>query len=260
MVSSTRLLLPAVLLLTASCAHFKKQPSSVQEPEGPPAVLWAWDDEIAAQASGPLRIEVHLDDQKARVYKGDTEIAWSYVATGISKFPTPKGRFKVLEKTADKFSNLYGKIYDADGDCINDDAKLGRDKVPEGGKFVGARMAYWMRVTYDGVGLHVGPLPHPGRPASHGCMRMPREAAQKFFANVKIGTPVIIIDKKGDTPPKYSPPPAPKPSQAPPGPAPSTPPPQSDVEIKKPEIRAPIEDKAPPGLPIRLSDTPSTSS
>jgi hypothetical protein len=257
---STRLLLPALLFLTASCAHFKKQPPPIQEPEGPPTVLWSWDDEIAAQASGPLRVEVHLDDQKARVYKGDTEIAWSYVATGISKFPTPKGRFKVLEKTADKFSNLYGKIYDADGDCINDDAKVGRDTVPPGGKFVGARMAYWMRVTYDGIGLHVGPIPHPGRRASHGCMRMPREAAQKLFENIKLGTPVIIIDKKGDTPPKYVPPRTPKPPASPAGTAPATPAALPGEVIKKPEIRAPIETKAPPGLPIPLTETSSTSS
>jgi hypothetical protein len=239
-------LVPVLLLLVPSCTLFKKSEPPPMVETAKPNVLWEWDDNAAAKAVGPLSIQVHLDDQKARVYRGDTQIAWSYIASGISKYPTPKGSFKILEKTADKFSNLYGKLYDKDGKCINEDAKMGRDPVPEGGKFVGARMAYWMRCTFDGIGLHVGPIPHPGRRASHGCIRMPRAAAAKFFANVKLGTPVTIIDKKGDTPPKYySPKPTPSPATK------VTPKPAAEevFEIRKPEVRPPVEN-TPPGLPL----------
>jgi lipoprotein-anchoring transpeptidase ErfK/SrfK len=53
-------------------------------------------------------------------------------------------------------------------------------------------MPLYMRLKDDGTGMHVGPIPRPGRPASHGCIRMPRTMAEHFFSNVSIGTPVTI--------------------------------------------------------------------
>ena len=41
------------------------------------------------------------------------------------------------------------------------------------------------------VGMHAGYL--PGYPASHGCVRMPRDLAAEFFDRVKTGTPVKVI-------------------------------------------------------------------
>lgn len=41
-----------------------------------------------------------------------------------------------------------------------------------------------------GVGMHAGYL--LGYPASHGCIRLPKEMAARFFQNVTIGTPVAI--------------------------------------------------------------------
>jgi len=38
--------------------------------------------------------------------------------------------------------------------------------------------------------MHVGHL--PGYAASHGCVRMPKPMAIKFFENVEVGTPVIV--------------------------------------------------------------------
>jgi len=45
------------------------------------------------------------------------------------------------------------------------------DEVPEGGEFLGASMAHWMRLTGDGIGMHKGYV--PTYPASHGCIRTP---------------------------------------------------------------------------------------
>lgn len=227
------------VVIASSCSIFRRTPPLPVTEEKTKA-LWVWNEVAAAKAKGPRSIQVHLDEQKAKVYQGTTLIGWSYIASGISKYPTPKGSFKVLEKTANKLSNLYGKMYDASGKCVNDDAKMGRDPLPEGGKFVGARMAYWMRVTNDGIGLHVGPIPHPGHRASHGCIRMPRDAAEKFFANISIGTPVIIIDKEGDIPPRYVPPPVKK-----------------TATVMKPQVRAP-SDTTIPGLPLPSSSQPVT--
>jgi hypothetical protein len=51
-------------------------------------------------------------------------------------------------------------------------------------------MPYFMEFSKS-VGLHAGYL--PGYPASHGCVRMPRDLAAEFFARVQIGTPVKVI-------------------------------------------------------------------
>src|SRR5438270_720670 len=56
--------------------------------------------------------------------------------------------------------------------------------------FIGAAMKWFMRLTGDGVGMHVGIL--PGYPASHGCIRMPGEGAKLFYDHVKVGTPVTV--------------------------------------------------------------------
>jgi lipoprotein-anchoring transpeptidase ErfK/SrfK len=51
-------------------------------------------------------------------------------------------------------------------------------------------MKWFMRLTGEGVGMHVGIL--PGYPASHGCIRMLPQGAEMFYAKVKIGTPVVV--------------------------------------------------------------------
>ena len=97
-----------------------------------------------------------------------------------------------MEKKSDKSSNLYGIIVNSAGNVVDWDAKAGRESVPRGGRFVGAPMPYWMRITSGGVGMHAGAIPHPGLPASHGCIRLPKEMAAKLFEVVTVGTPVKI--------------------------------------------------------------------
>ena len=41
-----------------------------------------------------------------------------------------------------------------------------------------------------GIALHAGVI--PGRPASHGCVRLPATFAQKLFSVTEVGTPVYI--------------------------------------------------------------------
>ena len=184
-----------VSLFLSSCAAFRhgSKPEQATPEKAAPKPLYGWDKEAAAKAKGPVSVKIMIDEQEAHVYKGKTEIGWTTVASGIHKYPTPVGRFKVLERVEDKHSNLYGKV-------VVSDARMGRDEIPEGGHFEGAQMACWMRVTDDGIGMHVGPIPHPGSRASHGCIRLPREAAKLLFKTVSLGTPVTII---GD----YEPPP-----------------------------------------------------
>jgi hypothetical protein len=137
-------------------------------------------------------IRINVDEQKAYLYNGEEQLGWTYVASGITSFPTPTGDFKVLEKISDKVSNLYGKGYDANGKLVNSDFKQGRDLLPPGGRFEAAKMTYFMRLTGDGVGMHIGPIPRPGKRASHGCIRLPSKFAGTMFKHTAIGTPVTI--------------------------------------------------------------------
>lgn len=124
----------------------------------------------------------------------DGAIAMDFpVATGKKSHPTPAGDFTILAKEKEYSSNLYGKIHDATGTVVVSDADSRTDPVPEGGYFVGAQMPYWMRLTQSGVGLHVGYV--PGRPASHGCIRLKNDVARELFALTRVGTPVTISNE-----------------------------------------------------------------
>lgn len=164
--------------------------AAVKKPTG----LYEWNGDGKSITS----IRINVDEQKAYLFHGKEQIGWTYVASGITSFPTPTGEFKIIEKVADKVSNLYGKGYDANGKLINSDFKQGRDLLPPGGRFEAAKMTYFMRLTNDGVGMHIGPIPRPGRRASHGCIRLPSKFAGTIFRNVSIGTPVTIVGKGPD--------------------------------------------------------------
>lgn len=143
------------------------------------------------------RIVIDTDQQQARFYDGENLVGWSTVATGVSTHRTPTGEFEVLEKVANKRSNLYGRIYDSAGNLVKRNAKQGQDPIPPGGRFVGAKMPHFLRMTYDGIGIHAGPIPRPGSPASHGCIRMPASMADTLFAHVDLATQVSVVGSSG---------------------------------------------------------------
>jgi len=133
---------------------------------------------------------ISLAKQRGMLMNGN-EVAIDYpVSTGRKSHPTPAGNYKILEKLAEKSSNVYGKIYDVDGNLVTTDADIRTDPLPEGGKFVGAPMSYWMRLTWDGIGHHIGVVPR--YPASHACIRGPRSVVPLVFGKVKVGTPVTL--------------------------------------------------------------------
>ena len=51
-------------------------------------------------------------------------------------------------------------------------------------------MPYFMRLSCAAFGLHEGYV--TGRPASHGCVRLPGEAARRLYTEAPIGTWVSI--------------------------------------------------------------------
>jgi lipoprotein-anchoring transpeptidase ErfK/SrfK len=97
-----------------------------------------------------------------------------------------------MEKDANHRSSLYGDFVDRKGRTVRAGVSARIDSAPSGTRFAGAPMKWFMRLTGDGVGMHIGIL--PGYPASHGCVRMPPDGAKLFYDRVKIGTPVKVGD------------------------------------------------------------------
>ncbi|MGD0148072.1 MAG: L,D-transpeptidase [Xanthobacteraceae bacterium] len=111
---------------------------------------------------GPMQIVISINQQKLHLYADGTEVADTLVATGVPTLPTPTGIFSVIGKERFHRSNIYS----------------------------GAPMPFMQRITWSGVALHEGE--NIGHPASHGCIRMPREFAMKLFSVTKVGVRVII--------------------------------------------------------------------
>ncbi len=141
---------------------------------------------------GAPSMTINLTEQKAYFYKGDTLAGVALVATGKEGYDTPPGKFHIIEKIQDKRSDTYGYMYDAAGNVVNYDADIRVDAVPLGGHFEGAPMPYWMRIT-GAIGMHPGPIPVPGSPASHGCIRTSKLVIAEFFENARVGMPVRIV-------------------------------------------------------------------
>lgn len=152
------------------------------------AVLYRWYDD---GGPGKVSIRISLPDQIAEFERGGRPIGWCYVATGREGYGTKADQYRITEKIVDKYSNRYGWIEDEFGNVVEPDAKH-TDKVPEGMVYVPAPMPYWMRLTSYGIGMHGGYIPEPGKPASHGCIRLPKEFVPVLFDSVEIGTPVTI--------------------------------------------------------------------
>ncbi len=114
--------------------------------------------------SGPIIAIVSLPDQRVYVYRNGVRIAASTCSTGKLGHRTPTGVFKILQKDKNHHSSTYNN----------------------------APMPYMNRLTWSGVALHAGQL--PGYPASHGCVRLPKEFAELLFGVTKIGMTVVIAD------------------------------------------------------------------
>jgi lipoprotein-anchoring transpeptidase ErfK/SrfK len=138
------------------------------------------------------RVVVSLPKQRAYLMMGDEIVIDSPISSGKRGHTTPSGHFSVTEKDPDHRSSIYGDFVDRSGRVVRAGISVKIDSAPSGTHYVGAPMKWFMRLTGEGVGMHVGIL--PGYPASHGCIRMPPDGAKLFYDNVKIGTPVAVGD------------------------------------------------------------------
>ena len=105
---------------------------------------------------------VSLHSQKITIYDANGWILRAPVSSGQKGRETPAGIFSVIEKQAEHYSNLYDDAF----------------------------MPHMQRITWSGIALHGGPL--PGYAASHGCIRLPYDFAERLFDITKVGMRVIV--------------------------------------------------------------------
>ncbi|MBR2125117.1 MAG: L,D-transpeptidase family protein [Akkermansia sp.] len=122
-----------------------------------------WMNPELMQQAGARQVKILLGSQRG-LYLVNGLVAMDFpVCTGRGRKRTPTGNFSILQKHIDHHSNLY--------DCP---------------------MPYFMRLTWCGVGLHVGDIYR--RPASHGCIRLPRVACEPLYRALPCGSKVQICE------------------------------------------------------------------
>ena len=139
-----------------------------------------------------VHVVVSLPRQRAYLMTGEQIVIDSPISSGKRGHSSPMGHLHVLEKDPNHHSSLYGDFVDSSGRIVRAGVSARIDAAPSGTRFAGATMKWFMRLTEDGVGMHIGIL--PGYPASHGCIRMPPDGAKLFYDHVKVGTPVDVGD------------------------------------------------------------------
>ncbi len=113
-------------------------------------------------AGEPIMAIVSLHSQRITVYDANGWILRAPVSSGQQGRETPAGIFSVIQKEAEHYSNLYDDAF----------------------------MPDMQRITWSGIALHGGRL--PGYPASHGCVRMPFDFAERLFDATRLGLRVIV--------------------------------------------------------------------
>ena len=124
----------------------------------------------SASAEGDVAIVVSLPQQRMFVYRGGTLIGAASVSTGSRGRETPVGEFEILQKNIHHRSNIYSN----------------------------APMPYMQRLTWDGIALHAGH--NPGRPASHGGIRLPMAFARRLYSLTELGGYVAVTDQVVEAP------------------------------------------------------------
>ncbi|MEY2490754.1 MAG: hypothetical protein QOC70_2696 [Verrucomicrobiota bacterium] len=108
-----------------------------------------------------LRVEISLAQQNMSVIKEGVTVFTTKCSTGRQGFTTKPGQYVITDKDRDHRSTIYK--------CA---------------------MPYFMRLNCRDFGMHEGVV--PTYPASHGCIRLPGDAARKLFVEIPVGTVVMI--------------------------------------------------------------------
>lgn len=108
-----------------------------------------------------LRVEISLALQRVALVKNGVPVYRTQCSTGRQGYATRRGDFVITNKERNHRSTIYH-----------------------------VEMPYFMRLSCLDFGMHAGIVPN--YPASHGCIRLPEEAARKFFSEIPVGTLVTV--------------------------------------------------------------------
>lgn len=128
-----------------------------------PAVMrhgdFVWNEDDVPK--GKISIWVDLRRQMISAYRNGHEIGTAVIVYGAEDMTSPEGRFPILNKQR----HYHSRTYDAP-------------------------MPASLFITNDGVALHGSPM--SSRRASHGCIGLPVEFAEKLFDASEVGDVVEI--------------------------------------------------------------------
>jgi ankyrin repeat protein len=108
-----------------------------------------------------LRIEISLELQRVVLLKDGVPVYRARCSTGRAGYSTKTGEFVITNKERNHRSTIYH-----------------------------VDMPYFMRLSCLDFGMHAGHVPN--YPVSHGCIRLPWDAAQKLYSEVPVGTVVTV--------------------------------------------------------------------
>jgi hypothetical protein len=108
-----------------------------------------------------LRLEISLALQRVALVKDGVPVYRTQCSTGRPGYSTKRGEFVITNKERNHRSTIYH-----------------------------VDMPYFMRLSCLDFGMHAGYVPN--RPASHGCIRLPEDAARRFFSELPVGTLVTV--------------------------------------------------------------------
>ena len=112
--------------------------------------------------AGPVWIRIDLGPQLISVFRGGHEIGTAVIVYGGDNKETPTGKLHILGKARNHRSSIYD-----------------------------AEMPYTLRLTNDGVSIH-GSRVEWGA-ATHGCIGVPLNFAERLFDATRVGDDVTII-------------------------------------------------------------------
>lgn len=123
-------------------------------------------------------VVLRLQERRVYLYSGDMLVSSYPVAVGTDETPTPLGEFSVGNMVVDPVwqSPWTGKVHEPGPDSA-----------------LGVRWIGFAESEEGVFGFHGTPtLDSIGQAASNGCVRMRNEDVTALFAQVSVGTPVIV--------------------------------------------------------------------
>ncbi|MEX2579628.1 MAG: ankyrin repeat domain-containing protein [Verrucomicrobiales bacterium] len=109
----------------------------------------------------PRKVVIDISSQRATLYENGVATYSTRCSTGKSGYGTPTGEYVISDRHRHHNSSIYG-----------------------------SSMPYFQRFSFSAFGLHEGYVPN--YPASHGCIRVPHNAARHLFGKLEVGDLAVI--------------------------------------------------------------------